>query len=155
MARWAMCDSYPVPVALKSAWLQASQPDFFRPTGDARCCWRWGAKYLRQAGTCPSCLARCDASVEGAAATPLGTRLRASWEVVGWRWRNGEGSSCSRFFPAAFSSVSLLRLSAPPSTHSTGTINYVSIHTLNVFYCTVKAQHSSLCTPPRRRYRGK
>lgn len=84
-----------------SAWPQASQPDFFRPTGDARCCWRWGAKYLRRAGTCPSCLARCDASVEARCSHPLSAHdceQVASWEAVGWRWRNGEGSSCSSFF---------------------------------------------------------
>lgn len=66
----------------------ASQPGSFRPTGDARCCWRWGAKYLRRAGTCPRCLARCDASVMPLQPPPLGTRLRASWKL----WAGGGGT---------------------------------------------------------------
>lgn len=70
---------------------QASQPDSFRPTGDARCCWRWGAKYLRRAGTCPSCLARCDASVEGLCGHPSRHTI-ASKLQLGKLWAGGGGT---------------------------------------------------------------
>ncbi|KAL9488550.1 hypothetical protein ACSS6W_000827 [Trichoderma asperelloides] len=79
-----MCDSYPVPVALSRPASQA----LFGPREMLAVAGAGGAKYLRRAGTCPSCLARYDASVMPLQPPPLGTRLRASWKL----WAGGGGT---------------------------------------------------------------
>lgn len=117
------------------------------------------AKYLRRAGTCPGCLARCDASVECHCSHPLSAHdceQVASWEVVGWRWRNGEGSSCSSFFFLSFF-VETVR-STEPSIPQVAKLwcyymppqykHYCNYVYTQCVYCTVRAQHNSVRTPP-------
>lgn len=143
-----MCDSYPVPVALSRPASQA----LFGPREMLAVAGAGGAKYLRRAGTCPSCLARYDASVMPLQPPPLGTRLRASWKL----WAGG-GGTVKVVVVVVFSlslSLSLLRLFAPPSRlyHKLQvlTINYV-LHSMRLLYCKSPAQ---LFAPPRLRYRG-
>jgi hypothetical protein len=157
-----MCDSYPVPVALGRLGPRPASQTFFGPREMLAVAGAGAQSTSAELVLAQAALPDAMLASRPAAATPSRHTI-ASKLPVGKLWAGGGGTvkvavavvfllfslplSLLRLFRSTEPSVySTKLLTLPGATHSTGTINYVSMHSMRLLYC--KSQHSSLCTPP-------